>query len=130
MSVKRKASPERRVGQGVERRESAEAERSGSRSGEEEVTESSSCSAMRSTRSSETAGGARAAREAATWPAGRRNRRRFGGARSGVEQEAAHSGDGDGMASAKLLPSGWLRCGGGLSVLVAAGDREIRQPDR
>lgn len=65
MSVKRKASLERRVGQRVERRESAEAERRGSRSGEVEVTESSSCSAMRRTRSSETAGAVRGT-EAAT----------------------------------------------------------------
>jgi hypothetical protein len=61
MSVKRNASLERRVGQGVERRESAEAERRGARSGEEVVTESSSCSAMRRTRSSETAGACGAA---------------------------------------------------------------------
>lgn len=105
MSVKRKASLERRVGQVVERRESAEAERSGSRSGEEAVTESSSCSAMRRTRSSETAGAARAA-DTETEAAGRRNRRRGGGARSGVEQETAHSDGGD-MATAKLRLRLW-----------------------
>jgi hypothetical protein len=38
MSVKRKVSLERRVGQSVERGESAEAERRGARSGEVEVT--------------------------------------------------------------------------------------------
>jgi hypothetical protein len=38
MSVKRKVSLERRVGQSVERRESAEAEWRGARSGEVEVT--------------------------------------------------------------------------------------------
>lgn len=65
MSVKRKVSLERRVGQSVERRESAEAEWRGARSGEVEVTESSSCSAIRRTRSSETAGAVRGT-EAAT----------------------------------------------------------------
>ena len=102
MSVKWKASLERRVGQGVERRESAEAERRGSRSGEVEVTESSSCSAMRRTRSSETAGAVRAT-EADTGAEERRKRRRGGGVRRAVEQEAAHTGDGEDMASAKLL---------------------------
>lgn len=93
MSVKRKASLERRVGQGVERSESAEAERSGSRSGEDDA-ESSSCSAMRRTRSSETA--AAAAREAETDAAARRERgREVGQARSGAEQDAAHSDGGD-----------------------------------
>jgi hypothetical protein len=55
MSVKWKASLERRLGQGVERRESAETDQSGSRKREEDV-EPSSCLAMRRTRSSETEG--------------------------------------------------------------------------
>ena len=46
----------------------------------------------------ETAGAARA-----TGAAERRKRRRGGGARGAVDQEAAHSGDGDDMASPKLL---------------------------
>jgi hypothetical protein len=104
-----------------EERESAEAERRGSRSGEEEVTESSSCSATRSTRSSENPGAARP-READAWAAGQRNRKSGGGARRGVEQEAARGGDG--MASAKFLPSVAER-GISVVVVVAAGIWEV-----
>ena len=90
-----------------------------------EVTESSSCSAMRRTRSSETAGAVRAT-EADTGAEERRKRRRGGGARRAVEQEAAHSGDGEVMASAKLLlvcPVAAVRTAEGPSTL-------IRDPDR
>lgn len=111
---------ERRVGQRVERRESAEAERSGSRSGEEAATESSSCSAMRRTRSSETAGtaadDARAADTTGAGAPGRRNRTTGDATRSGVEQEAAahNAGDGDDMASGRAnLLHRWLRRDGG-----------------
>jgi hypothetical protein len=99
MLVKRKASLEQRLGQCVERRVSAETDRSGPRKREEDA-ESSSCLPIGRTRSSETDGAAARATEMeeGAW---QRNRRRGGGvAQRGVGQVAAHSDGGD-MATGK-----------------------------